>query len=139
MVFLFLQVRKLFLNNGNIPTWPWIKRCDSAIQIYIIIYTMKTACLWFMYILAIESTFSPFVNARARDDVVHSTSFLDSAYIRTLVRNVRNMILRIVGGTGERMEGPFFLDENMEFPCAIKNRRSPQIPTSVHRLRPGEI
>lgn len=58
--------------------------------------------------------------------------------MRMLYRSFRNMVFRFIGETGARTKGQFLQEEEEKFPCDISNMRSPTIPTSVHRLRPGE-
>lgn len=58
--------------------------------------------------------------------------------MRMLYRSFRNMVFRFIGETGARTKGQFLQEEEDDFPCDISNMRSPTIPTSVHRLKPGE-
>lgn len=98
----------------------------------------KMNYMWLMAFLLIGLCLYQSVDGRAREDVVYTTSFLDSNYVRTVFRSFRNMVFSMVGKTGDRTKGPFLQEEEDKFPCDLRNMRSAEIPTSVHRLRPGK-
>lgn len=69
-------------------------------------------------------------------------SLLDSFLSRFMYRSLRNLTLLTVGRTGRRTAGtflqePFLEDDN--FPCDTHVGKSVDVPTSVHKLRPGDI
>lgn len=99
---------------------------------------LKMNHIWLMACVLIGLCLYQSVDGRAREDVVYTTSFLDSNYVRTVFRSFRNMVFSMVGKTGDRTKGPFLQDEEDKFPCDLRNMRSAEIPTSVHRLRPGK-
>lgn len=74
-----------------------------------------------------------------RDDLVYTTSFLDNNQMRTFYRTFRDFAMRIVGQTGRRTRGAFLQEVEDQFPCNVSGMRSENVPTSVHRLRPGKI
>ncbi|XP_055535523.1 phospholipase B1, membrane-associated-like isoform X1 [Wyeomyia smithii] len=71
------------------------------------------------------------------------TSKLDASMpIRMFYRGFREVYNRLLGPTGGRMQGAFLQSHvmpNVPFPCDTKGYRSRQVPTSVHKLRPGDI
>jgi hypothetical protein len=99
---------------------------------------LKMNHIWLMAFVLIGLCLYQSVDGRAREDVVYTTSFLDSNYVRTVFRSFRNMVFSMVGKTGDRTKGPFLQEEEDKFPCDLRNMRSAEIPTSVHRLRPGK-
>ncbi|XP_046590027.1 phospholipase B1, membrane-associated isoform X9 [Neodiprion lecontei] len=65
-------------------------------------------------------------------------------------RNVREFALNIIGRTStpggwqlararDQRKLQNIVSPNIPFPCALTNTRSPEPPTSVHKLRPGDI
>ncbi|KAG6799501.1 phospholipase B1, membrane-associated [Apis mellifera caucasica] len=75
---------------------------------------------------------------------VAQRTILDSPDIRSVVRLFRNWILqafgeqerKIIQYTNKLQEE---IPPNVPFPCNLTGARSPTIPDSVHRLRPGDI
>lgn len=52
------------------------------------------------------------------------------------------MCQSLLGGTGERSNGNFLqkrIPNNLPFPCKKHGERSPNVPESVHQLRPGSV
>lgn len=76
--------------------------------------------------------------AGARDDYEHPISFLDGDSMRSMYRSFRDFAMRIIGQTGRRTRGAFLQETDTKFPCNKSGMRSPSIPVSVHRLRPGK-
>lgn len=95
--------------------------------------TSQTKCLILFINLVL---FCCHVNCR--DDLVYTTSFLDGDRMRSFYRTFRDLAMRLVGQTGRRTRGAFLQESGGEFPCNLTNARSEEVPTSVHRLRPGK-
>lgn len=69
-------------------------------------------------------------------------SLLDSFLTRFMYRSLRNLTLLTVGRTGRRTAGNFLQEpfqEDEDFPCDTSVGKSLDVPTSVHKLRPGDI
>ncbi|XP_058461606.1 phospholipase B1, membrane-associated-like [Malaya genurostris] len=71
------------------------------------------------------------------------TSQLDASMpIRMFYRSFREVYNRLLGPTGGRIQGAFLQPHVMPsvpFPCDTRGYRSQIVPTSVHKLRPGDI
>ncbi|XP_016914441.2 phospholipase B1, membrane-associated [Apis cerana] len=71
-------------------------------------------------------------------------TILDSPDIRSVVRLFRNLLFQTFGKE-ERVAIQYTnklqkeIPPNIPFPCNLTGARSPTIPDSVHRLRPGDI
>lgn len=97
----------------------------------------------FLGILVIHFGLSPNHNhpSHTAQAFTQPTIFDDLNY-RSLFHAFRNYVFRSVGRTSEKTFGYFlqkpFLDSE-PFPCGLNNSRSPEIPTNVHKLRPGDI
>ncbi|XP_053670197.1 phospholipase B1, membrane-associated-like [Anopheles nili] len=77
-----------------------------------------------------------------RPDITDQTTLLDSVGMRAVFRFLRTWMFNIVGRTGQRTNGAFMQDRippEVPFPCNVSLGRSPKVPTSVHKLRPGDI
>lgn len=72
-----------------------------------------------------------------REEYEHPISFLDGDSMRSMYRSFRDFAMRIIGQTGRRTRGAFLQETDTKFPCNKSGMRSPNIPTSVHHLRPG--
>lgn len=72
-------------------------------------------------------------------DLVEQTSMLDGAFMRSLFHTVRDLTFRLVGATGRKTRGAFLQDVHKQFPCDLRLAKSERRPTSVHKLRPGDI
>lgn len=71
--------------------------------------------------------------------IITGSSPLDNLIIRPLFHSFRNMTFRLVGQTGLRNTGKYLQEPLTKFPCDTTFGRSGKPPTSVHKLRPGEI
>ncbi|XP_063983894.1 phospholipase B1, membrane-associated-like [Diachasmimorpha longicaudata] len=82
--------------------------------------------------------------------VTTQRSFLDMPLGVQLVRAVRNWMADSIGSTGDKNGDLYWavqkqgkvqdpVPENVPFPCNITAGRSESVPTSVDRLRPGDI
>ncbi|XP_055693017.1 phospholipase B1, membrane-associated-like [Lutzomyia longipalpis] len=71
--------------------------------------------------------------------IITGSSPLDNLIIRPLFHSFRNMTFRLVGQTGLRNTGRYLQQPLEEFPCDTTFGRSEKPPTSVHKLRPGDI
>lgn len=69
---------------------------------------------------------------------MYAKTFLDGNAMRSLYRIFRELTYRIVGQTGQRIQGRFLQDVENDFPCNTTGMRSAVVPNSVHRLRPGK-
>ncbi|XP_037033341.1 phospholipase B1, membrane-associated-like [Bradysia coprophila] len=72
-------------------------------------------------------------------DIVEETSMLDSGFMRSLFHSFRDFTFRLVGSTSRKTRGNFLQEPNENFPCDLRGMRSKRVPTSVHRLKPGDI
>uniref|UniRef100_A0A182MY44 Phospholipase B1, membrane-associated n=1 Tax=Anopheles dirus TaxID=7168 RepID=A0A182MY44_9DIPT len=75
-------------------------------------------------------------------DITDRKTLLDGVGMRAVFRFLRTWMFNIVGRTGQRTSGSFLQDRvpaEVPFPCNITLGRSPKVPTSVHKLRPGDI
>lgn len=97
----------------------------------------KLSVMWLVVVVIFGVCMVQSVEGR-REELFYSTSFLDNSYFRNMYRSLRNMASRFIGETGTRTKGTFLQDEEDKFPCDLKNMRSPEVPTSVHKLRPGK-
>lgn len=73
-----------------------------------------------------------------QDGVIYSTTVLDGNQIRSFYRSLRDFGMWMIGQTAQRSQGSYLEGVKGDFPCNLTNMRSPTIPTSVHRLRPGK-
>lgn len=69
-------------------------------------------------------------------------TIVDNMVLRSIFHTFRNYIFHSVGRTSEKIpHGSFYLQKsfpfNQPFPCRLNNTRSYEIPSSVHKLRPG--
>lgn len=70
---------------------------------------------------------------------ITDSSPLDNLIIRPLFHKFRNITFGIVGPTSLlRRTGKFYQSPLRQFPCDTSYGRSPEPPTSVHKLRPGK-
>ncbi|XP_015108708.1 phospholipase B1, membrane-associated [Diachasma alloeum] len=82
--------------------------------------------------------------------VTTQRTFLDNPYGVYLIRSLRNWMTNSIGSTGDqhgdlyraaqkqgKVQDP--IPESVPFPCNITAGRSETVPTSVHKLRPGDI
>ena len=80
--------------------------------------------------------------ANGASDITERTTLLDYTGLRSFFHNFRNWLFNTIGKTGERTQG-FFLQEkfpdDVDFPCDISYGKSLKVPTSVHKLRPGDF
>lgn len=75
-------------------------------------------------------------------DITDVITRLDDPKYRFIFHGFRNFIFNSIGRTGLRTTGKFLQEkfpDKMQFPCDLRNRRSKDIPKSVHKLRPGDI
>uniref|UniRef100_A0A182YNY3 Phospholipase B1, membrane-associated n=1 Tax=Anopheles stephensi TaxID=30069 RepID=A0A182YNY3_ANOST len=75
-------------------------------------------------------------------DVTDQQTVLDSVGMRSVFRFMRTFMYNIVGKTGQRKRGSFLQERippEVPFPCNVSLGRSAKPPTSVHKLRPGDI
>ncbi|XP_043681642.1 phospholipase B1, membrane-associated-like [Vespula pensylvanica] len=96
-------------------------------------------CTLFFYLLCYESYTS----------VSSQKTFLDNPLNLQLYRTIRRGIYDIFGRTSiseralRRAKNLYKIQEpipqNVSFPCDVKGWRSSETPTSVHRLKPGDI
>lgn len=71
---------------------------------------------------------------------ITDSSPLDNLIIRPLFHKFRNFTFGIVGQTSLlKRTGKFYQSPLRRFPCDTSFGRSPEPPTSVHKLRPGKI
>ncbi|XP_049289997.1 phospholipase B1, membrane-associated-like isoform X2 [Anopheles funestus] len=83
--------------------------------------------------------------ARRKDahvDITDQTTVLDGVGMRAVFRFLRSWMFDVVGRTGQRMSGSYLQEQipsHVPFPCNITLGRSTKVPTSVHKLRPGDI
>uniref|UniRef100_A0A182MTA8 Uncharacterized protein n=1 Tax=Anopheles culicifacies TaxID=139723 RepID=A0A182MTA8_9DIPT len=66
----------------------------------------------------------------------------DNAQWRVIFHLYRNVTLMMAGRTGYKTSGKFLqkkIPDTVPFPCDVAVGRSPEPPTSVHKLRPGDI
>lgn len=75
----------------------------------------------------------------ANPRTITDSSPLDNLIIRPLFHKFRNFTFGIVGPTSLKRIGKFYQKPLRRFPCDTSLGRSHESPTSVHRLRPGEI
>lgn len=74
------------------------------------------------------------------NDVVEQTTMLDSAFVRTIFHAVRDFTFRWIVATANKQPSPKYLSPQPEqFPCDLRLGRSNTPPSSVHRLRPGNL
>lgn len=70
---------------------------------------------------------------------ITDSSALDNLLIRPLFHAMRNFTFAIVGPTSLlKRTGKFYQSPLRRFPCDTSFGRSPEPPTSVHKLRPGK-
>lgn len=76
----------------------------------------------------------------ANPRTITDSSPLDNLIIRPLFHKFRNFTFGIVGPTSLlKRTGLFYQKPLRRFPCDTSLGRSHESPTSVHKLRPGEI
>ncbi|XP_053658229.1 phospholipase B1, membrane-associated-like [Anopheles marshallii] len=75
-------------------------------------------------------------------DITDQTTLLDGVEMRAVFRFLRSWMFNIVGRTGQRISGSFLQEQiptHVPFPCNITLGKSAMVPTSVHKLKPGDI
>ncbi|XP_052873446.1 phospholipase B1, membrane-associated-like [Anopheles cruzii] len=100
--------------------------------------TLWMCILWLVYAPAATTGAAP----RKRVDPTDQTTLLDGPGMRAVFRFLRTWMFNIVGRTGQRTSGPFRQDTippEVPFPCNVSLGRSQRVPSSVHKLRPGDI
>ncbi|XP_049546327.1 phospholipase B1, membrane-associated-like [Anopheles darlingi] len=75
-------------------------------------------------------------------DITDQKTFLDVGGMRAMFKFMRTLMYTIAGPTGVRTSGSFLQDPippEVPFPCDVSLGRSAKVPSSVHKLRPGDI
>lgn len=83
-----------------------------------------------------------FIHLTSSADITKQKTVLDRMEYRDLFHVVRNFFFNMIGPSGKRTKGNYFqkpFPPKSKFPCDLQNSRSPTRPTSIHKLRPGDI
>lgn len=75
-------------------------------------------------------------------DITKQKTVLDRLEYRNLFHVVRNFFFNMIGSTGKRTKGTYFQEPfplKAKFPCDSVLKRSSVRPTSIQKLRPGDI
>ncbi|XP_050093192.1 phospholipase B1, membrane-associated-like [Anopheles aquasalis] len=75
-------------------------------------------------------------------DITDQKTFLDVGGMRAMFKFMRTLMYTLAGPTGVRTSGSFLQDPippEVPFPCDVSLGRSAKVPSSVHKLRPGDI
>uniref|UniRef100_A0A182K1T2 SGNH hydrolase-type esterase domain-containing protein n=1 Tax=Anopheles christyi TaxID=43041 RepID=A0A182K1T2_9DIPT len=97
-------------------------------------------CLLVLFLL--PATYGRVARKDRHVDVTDQRTLLDSAGIRPMFHLLRTFMFNVVGRTGQRTSGAFLqkrVPSEVPFPCNVTLGRSAKVPTSVHKLRPGDI
>ncbi|KFB42605.1 phospholipase b, plb1 [Anopheles sinensis] len=102
----------------------------------------RRSLLVFVLLLVLTSVYGAIIPKANHVDPTDQTTLLDGVAMRAVFRFLRTWMFNVVGRTGERTSGSFLQDRvppEVPFPCNVSLGRSPRVPTSVHKLRPGDI
>uniref|UniRef100_A0A182TIB6 Lipase domain-containing protein n=1 Tax=Anopheles melas TaxID=34690 RepID=A0A182TIB6_9DIPT len=100
------------------------------------------ACLLVLFLLPATYGGRTTIRQTRHVDVTDQRTLLDSAGMRPMFHFLRTWMFNIVGRTGQRTSGSFLqqrIPPEVPFPCNVTLGRSAKVPTSVHKLRPGDI